>query len=168
MSSLLDQREVFAAIASARGFGREDPKLAAVAGSVKDDATARIRRIVPVTTSGEVHRLRRFETFAIEVAKLMGYTEKEGSDAIAAFLFERARELIEARATIARLRTLSCARPIDDWSEEDGAVLWWKLPLSEPPYSGTPLDDDFPDYVTHWTPTPIPILEPAEPGKDGR
>ncbi len=22
----------------------------------------------------------------------------------------------------------------------------------EPPYAGTPLADDFPDYVTHWTP----------------
>lgn len=26
------------------------------------------------------------------------------------------------------------------WSEDDGNVLWWRLPVSEPPYVGTPLD----------------------------
>lgn len=48
------------------------------------------------------------------------------------------------------------ARPLDDWAEEDGAVLWWSFPLREPPYVGSPLDDDFPDYVTHWTPISVP------------
>lgn len=44
----------------------------------------------------------------------------------------------------------------DSWCEEDGVVLWWKFPIVEPPYVGTPLDDDFPDYVTHWTVIKIP------------
>lgn len=44
----------------------------------------------------------------------------------------------------------------DSWCEEDGAVLWWKFPIVEPPYVGTPFDDDFPDYVTHWTRIKIP------------
>lgn len=52
------------------------------------------------------------------------------------------------------------ARPIGDWTEEDGAVLWWRFPIEEPPYVGSPLDDEFPDYVTHWTPIVVPV-EPA-------
>lgn len=42
-------------------------------------------------------------------------------------------------------------KQLDEWHEDDGAALWWKFPVTEPPYCGTPLDDDFPDYVTHWT-----------------
>lgn len=61
-------------------------------------------------------------------------------------LRERAEK---AEAELARLTT---PRTLDDWSEDDGPVLWWKLPVVEPPYVGNPLYDDFPDYVTHWTP----------------
>lgn len=48
------------------------------------------------------------------------------------------------------------ARPAAEWAEEDGAVLWWRFPIEEPPYCGTPLDDDWPGYHTHWTITPEP------------
>lgn len=48
-------------------------------------------------------------------------------------------------------------RKKDDWEEDFGAVLWWKFPIVEPPYVGTPLDDDFPAYVTHWTHIPLPL-----------
>lgn len=41
--------------------------------------------------------------------------------------------------------------PIQDWHEDDGPVLWWRPPIEEPPYSGTPLDDDWPGYHTHFT-----------------
>lgn len=50
------------------------------------------------------------------------------------------------------------ARPLADWSEDDGHVLWWRLPVTEPPYAGSPLDSDWPGYHTHWT----PIEEPEE------
>lgn len=50
------------------------------------------------------------------------------------------------------------ARERDAWTEEDGFVLWWRFPIEEPPYSGNPLCDDFPEYVTHWTPIVIPVL----------
>lgn len=43
------------------------------------------------------------------------------------------------------------------WHEDDGAVVWWKFPITEPPYVGSPLDDDFPDYVTHWTRVQLPF-----------
>lgn len=49
------------------------------------------------------------------------------------------------------------AQHINNWKEDDGNVLWWKFPVNEPPYVGTPLDDDFPDYVTHWTPLVVPM-----------
>ena len=59
--------------------------------------------------------------------------------------------------------------PLDEWTEEDGPVLWWRFPIVEPPYVGTPLDDDWPvmgtatgrttNYVTHWT----GLLVPEEP-----
>jgi len=54
-------------------------------------------------------------------------------------------------------KSLLTARPIDEWGERDGNVLWWKWPVVEPPYVGIPDDDDFPDYVTHWTPLVVPI-----------
>jgi hypothetical protein len=41
--------------------------------------------------------------------------------------------------------------PIDDWHEDMGDCLWWKFPIEEPPYCGSPLDCNFPDYVTHFT-----------------
>lgn len=47
-------------------------------------------------------------------------------------------------------------RPIDEWHEDKGDVLWWSFPIEEPPYCGTPLDADWPDYHTHWTPLVIP------------
>jgi hypothetical protein len=39
-------------------------------------------------------------------------------------------------------------RPIDDWHEDHGAVLWWRIEdgelVGEPPWVGTPLCDDWP------------------------
>lgn len=58
------------------------------------------------------------------------------------------------------------ARPRAEWHEDDGPALWWKFPVEEPPYAGSPLDDGFPDYVTHWTPIDVP-QEPTEPVAPG-
>lgn len=51
--------------------------------------------------------------------------------------------------------------PADQWSELDGAVLWWYFPIAEPPYCGTPLDSDWPtlsgeSFYTHFTRIPLP------------
>lgn len=48
------------------------------------------------------------------------------------------------------------ARTRDEWHEDYGFVLWWILPVCEPPYVGCPLCDDWPGYHTHWTPIPLP------------
>ena len=44
----------------------------------------------------------------------------------------------------------------EKWHEDIGPVLWWDFPVEEPPYCGTPLDDDFPKYKTHFTELRIP------------
>lgn len=48
------------------------------------------------------------------------------------------------------------ARPLKEWHEDIGDVLWWKFPIEEPPYVGSPLDLNWPSYHTHWTPIVIP------------
>ena len=48
------------------------------------------------------------------------------------------------------------ARPLAEWHEDMGAVLWWLLPVDDPPYCGQPGDSDWPGYHTHWTPIVVP------------
>lgn len=49
--------------------------------------------------------------------------------------------------------------PIEKWHEDDGNVIWWRLPINEPPYVGTPLDSEFiRNYYTHFT----ILIEPLE------
>lgn len=48
------------------------------------------------------------------------------------------------------------ARPLDEWHDDIGNVLWWKFPIDEPPYCGTPLDIEWPGYHTHWTVFAVP------------
>lgn len=66
------------------------------------------------------------------------------------------REL-EANYLIANGVTISTeARPLKEWHEDIGDVLWWKFPIEEPPYVGSPLDLNWPSYHTHWTPIVVP------------
>ena len=51
----------------------------------------------------------------------------------------------------------------EKWHEDIGPVLWWDFPVEEPPYCGTPLDDDFPKYKTHFTELHIPDEVEKEP-----
>lgn len=46
--------------------------------------------------------------------------------------------------------------PGDQWHDDDGDVLWWRFPVEEPPYVGSPLCDDWPDYHTHFTRLDVP------------
>jgi hypothetical protein len=49
------------------------------------------------------------------------------------------------------------ARPLDEWDEDTGTALWWRFPIEEPPYCGSPNCDNWlPDYYTHWTPLIVP------------
>lgn len=35
------------------------------------------------------------------------------------------------------------ARPISEYHEDMGDVLWWRFPIVEPPYVGDPLDQGY-------------------------
>lgn len=48
------------------------------------------------------------------------------------------------------------ARPLSEYHEDMGPVLWWKFPVDEPPYFGTPADDGFQVGLTCWTPLIVP------------
>lgn len=55
------------------------------------------------------------------------------------------------------------ARPLSEWHEELGPVVWWWFARDTHPqeasWIGTPLDDDWPGYHTHFTPhPPIPTF----------
>jgi hypothetical protein len=70
---------------------------------------------------------------------------------------------IEAFAEDAAASIPLPAKHLHKWHDDFGPVLWWKFPVKEPPYAGTPLDHDWPGYHTHWTPMPaIPIQPPTE------
>lgn len=49
-------------------------------------------------------------------------------------------------------------RPLDDWHEDYGDVVWWaRLEgewIGEAAWIGTPNDSDWPGYHTHWSPHP--------------
>lgn len=89
---------------------------------------------------------------------------------------ERARQAERAMKDLLR------PRPIEEYHEDMGDVLWWKFPIEEPPYVGRPTDigltveahtylvthtnqteepvitrldvGGWPGYHTHWTPLP--------------
>lgn len=58
------------------------------------------------------------------------------------------------------------AKPADDWYEDTGPVVWWSFPVEEPAWIGTPLDDDWPGYHTHWTPHPAAPAPPRPQTED--
>lgn len=55
-----------------------------------------------------------------------------------------------------RIKELSTPRPLEEWHEDYGDVLWWELHVAEPPYCGNPLCSDWPGYHTHRTPIVTP------------
>lgn len=59
---------------------------------------------------------------------------------------------------------LTVARPLSEWHEDHGHVLWWEFPVEAPPYCGTPTDDDWPGQHTHWTPLFVPTRTSDECG----
>lgn len=53
--------------------------------------------------------------------------------------------------------------PRDAWHEDMGDVLWWRFPVEEAPWVGSPLCSDWPGYHTHFTPLPPVPLPPGTP-----
>ncbi len=98
-------------------------------------------------------------------------------DAIKAALAAR-----PAALTAALSDQVVVARPLSEWHEDMGPMLWWcwEPPkaferiservvssahdgkwLGEAPYVGGPNDSDWPDYHTHFTPISLPAPPPA-------
>lgn len=80
-------------------------------------------------------------------------------------LLDRAACDLEAGASIIHhnIEAPNAARPLSEWHEDIGPVVWWRLCRDERPdeasYIGTPLDDEWPGYHTHFTPhPPIPTF----------
>lgn len=57
----------------------------------------------------------------------------------------RANNAFEARAREAEraAKAMTTLRPASEYHEDMGDVLWWKLPITEPPYVGSPNDLGF-------------------------
>jgi hypothetical protein len=55
-----------------------------------------------------------------------------------------------------------------DWSEEFGAVLWWRAPIGDPAYCGSPLDTNWPGGFSHWTPMLVPMALRQDAYTDAR
>lgn len=77
----------------------------------------------------------------------------------AAFLAACSPENILALlAELDELRSALREEPFSEWHEDEGAVLWWRVPVCEPPYCGCPDDSDWPfveddeEEALVWTP----------------
>lgn len=64
--------------------------------------------------------------------------------------------LLDGLKAVAALARTPKAIPLSEWSEDYGDVLWWKFPIEEAPYVGTPLDNNWPGHHTHFTIIQIP------------
>jgi hypothetical protein len=66
------------------------------------------------------------------------------------------------RAALEAAEAARVARPGEEYHEDMGDMLWWRFPIDEPPYAGSPLDTDWPGYHTHFTPILIPTPPEGE------
>ena len=94
-------------------------------------------------------------------AAVRAMAEQEGIDSTRAKGVMRImlnRHVVDlARAVLARWGRPAAAPvaiPGEKYHEDMGPVTWWRLPVDEPPWVGTPNDSDWPGYHTHFTPAP--------------
>ena len=91
-----------------------------------------------------------------EVARLQKLFDDagEGQYNVLALIDAYQSQVDEAEAKVAELLRL---HPRSEYDEDrDGFVLWWRVPIEEPPFVGAPYFEDFPEHATHWTRIPIP------------
>lgn len=69
-------------------------------------------------------------------------------------LVDEAMEALQPAVPTAQAREPMSARPLSEYHEDHGPVVWWSFPVCEPAWIGTPTDSDWPGYHTHWTPHP--------------
>lgn len=76
---------------------------------------------------------------------------------LVALVYGKTTEERDANArAICSVATL--ALPKSEWHEDFGPVVWWRFPLEEMPWIGSPGDSDWYDHYTHWTALPpLPV-----------
>lgn len=134
---------------------------------LREYARAAISALDQQPAAGIFNRIRQTPEYAREMEKLasaLGY--QNAFHEVAAMLDIPSQPLSPKEVWETQMRpkllaltsqqpaAVDGARPLDDWHEDDGPVVWWKLPVDEPAWIGTPLDSDWPGYHTHWTPHP--------------
>ena len=62
--------------------------------------------------------------------------------------------------------SVTVATPGEEYDDDLGPVTWWRFPVDEPPWVGTPNDSDWPGYHTHFTPQPPVPQVPAAAAPD--
>ena len=94
------------------------------------------------------------------MAEFFGWKETVGVDLVET-LPRALRRLLESnRAKASAYETL---HPAETWTEEDSYVIWWRVPIEESPYIGTPNDTSWiDDYYTHWSVLPRARLEEVQ------
>jgi hypothetical protein len=64
--------------------------------------------------------------------------------------------LVDAALNTALNRGHGVLSPVESWTDDDGPVLWWRS--GEPPWVGSPLEDEWQEYGAEyfdgWTPLP--------------
>ena len=90
--------------------------------------------------SADLHVWNRAHGFFAELGLCVGgVVTPLGRAALAAYdAKKRAEVASEAMRTHFRIHSF------DEWREDYGAVLWFTLPIEEPPWCGTPNDEDWP------------------------
>jgi hypothetical protein len=78
-------------------------------------------------------------------------------------LIESVGDMMANRSVPSRAQPAPAAVPLDEWHEDDGDMLWWRFPVEEPPWCGTPTQSDWPGYHTHFTPIIVPSAPIASP-----
>jgi hypothetical protein len=61
------------------------------------------------------------------------------------------KEFTELSNSLNKVKDAETPISVANWKKDDGICLWWSLFTEGPPYVGTPLDDNFPKTVTHFT-----------------
>lgn len=107
-------------------------------------------------------------TLIVDICELPDRTSPEDYPDHMLVTGEELRGMIERTLENEGLMVTTCAtaKPLAEWHEDDGPVIWWRFCRDERPdeasWIGTPLDDDWPGYHAHWTShPPIPSLQPV-------
>ncbi|MEK4355172.1 hypothetical protein MKX41_30755 [Paenibacillus sp. FSL R5-0475] len=141
----------------ASGRGREVLRLRSLLGGLNDELTATEAR-----ADAAEQRERQLKEAIEEALKWTWYHGEANMTEIDAVLNDILATLYpDTPEPTPEITT----KPIDEWHEDLGDVLWWIFPVNEPPYCGSPMDMDWPDYHTHWTPLVYPVSPVPKEGE---